>query len=81
MLIKFCNYPRTISAQCSVDEPESITNNEVCPLSWTHEYCVITNGAAANIRDSGSRSNNIGTRSDPRARGCSFGRGFGGSWS
>lgn len=76
MPIITCECPRTTPAQCPVQEPESVSDNEVCPLIWTHEHCVITNGAAAKIQYSGTRSDNGGTRSDPRARGCSFGRGF-----
>ena len=59
--------PRTTPAQCPVHKPESVSDNEVCPLTRTHEHCVITNGAAAQIRDSGTRGDNGGTSSDPRA--------------
>lgn len=81
MPIISCDGPRTTSTQYPVHEPEPVSNNEECPLIWTHEHCVIANGAAAKIRDSGTRSDDGGTRSDPRARGCSFGRGFRGSFS
>ena len=80
MPVKSCDCPRTTSAQLPVYEPELVSNNEECPVTWTHEHCVITNCAATKIWDSGTRSDHGGTRSDPRARGRSFGRGFCGSY-